>query len=399
MIYGNATLVIDLGNSSTKGALLYGKDTKTDETRIIPFELSNKFGTVISNEKEFEAYMNEYANDGSSTVMRYNNTYYCNGAIQEINFHANAVRPTASTKKYDSVCAIPSMMLAFIKATDIILKTENVKSTDDLDITWNIVALLPPGDLEAGKDVITEKAKSITRIDSAIPKMTFDVKIDKVAVLPEGLCAYMAVVFNTGRKVRTEYKYLTEETVLVADIGAGTTDFILVRNNKLVQNSKYTVNKGGNQVSAQVRSALNSKRKISISKDKLESALSEGVIKNGATKEDIRDIISDVRAEMGAELQSKVLDYFEEINIDSSEIGYIILCGGGSIDDKSGVKSLGYYVSKSLKDIIPNAEVVELPVRTVQKLDNTGEFSSVEEKMSPRELNILGACIMAETMI
>lgn len=401
MIKGNATLVIDLGNSSTKCALVYGEGADGGKA-ITPFELSNKFGTVTGaeDEKNFEGYMYEYATDNDSTVFRYMGGYFCNGAIQAINFTAGALRPTAKVKKAESSCAIPSLMTAFIKAYDIIRKMEKVSSEAELDLTWNVVTLLPPGELDTYKDKMTQNIRSITHIDSVIPKMSLDININKVVILPEGLCAYMATVFDRGNKVRTDYKYLATETVLVADIGAGTTDFLLVSNNKLVQNSKYTVEMGGNQVVARLSSALKkAPYTMSIGKDKLEKAIVEGKASKGAQKVDITEAIRAVRKELGKELRNKIFDYFEEIDINTSDIGYIILCGGGAIADKSGVESLGYYVADAIKEITPSIGVVDLPVQTVQKMQESGNFITTEEKMSPRELNILGACIMAETLV
>ena len=401
MIKGNATLVIDLGNSSTKCALVYGENESGDK-KITPFELSNKFGTVIGteDEKNFEGYMYEYASDNDSTVFRYLGGYYCNGAIQTINFNAVAIRPTAKVKKAESSCAIPSLMTAFIKSYELIMKMEKVTNESELDITWNVVTLLPPGELDEYKIKMTENVKSITNIDSVIPKMCLNIVVDKVIVLPEGLCAYMATVFDIGRKVRTDYKYLASETVLVADIGAGTTDFLLVNNNKLVQNSKFTVEMGGNQVAVRLSSALKKEPyNMSIGREKLEKAITEGKASKGAQKIDITEAIRQVRRKLGEELRNKIFDYFEEIDINISDIGYIILCGGGSITDKSGVESLGYYVADAIKAIAPSIGVVDLPVQSIQKLQESGSFITTEEKISPRELNILGACIMAETLV
>ena len=207
----------------------------------------------------------------------------------------------------------------------------------------------------------------------------------------------MANVFDIGKKVRQDYKYLTQETVLVADIGAGTTDFILIKNNKLIQDSKYSAEVGGNNVAVSVTSELR-KQGINIKRSTVDATISEGFVKNGTDKIDIKELLDTTKRKISNDLNRNVVDYFETVQIDTAEIGYIIICGGGSIDDKCGIKSLGEYVATSFKQIVPNTELVEPPFHTAIKVDEHFNIKRVDERISPRDLNLLGACIMAEML-
>ena len=95
---------------------------------------------------------------------------------------------------------------------------------------------------------MTSIVKDITVIDSVFPSIKIDVTVSNVIVLPEGFCAYAGVVYEKGETYRSSHKFLIDENVLVFDIGAGTTDCVLIKQNKLIQNSKYTITQGGNNV-------------------------------------------------------------------------------------------------------------------------------------------------------
>lgn len=407
MIQGKVKLVVDLGNSSTKCAILYKKSTE-DKEKVIEFESMNEFGMML-DEDAVVKYINEY-DDRTSTVLKNGGATYCNGELQRINYASSAIRPSASFKKYLHEGTPLVFKLAFLKATRIIMNLEGVTSPTQLDLEWTVVTLLPPGDIDAGREKLTEVIKSIDEVWAVHPDMyivlkdkddegkqvVFD-RIGNVVVLPEGLCAYMAIVFDTGRVVRPKYKYLTQETVLVLDIGAGTTDFVLIKSNKLVQGSKNSINIGCNNVTSKVKMEVN-KEGFTVNRNSLADTISKGYIRQGAKTIDISDTIQSVKTRLGMELKNNIIEYFESGQIDPSEIGYIIICGGGSVDDESGIKSLGNYVVEAFKQVIPNTELIEAPIHKVCRCDEQYNIKEVEEVISPRELNLVGACIMAETV-
>ena len=52
----------------------------------------------------------------------------------------------------------------------------------------------------------------------------------------------------------------------------------------------------------------------------------------------------------------------------------------------------------NLKTLSPNVELVELPMQIVSRELEDGGFERVEERINPRELNLIGASILAETL-
>ena len=65
MVQGSGILVVDLGNSSTKGKVLFGKDSQTGKYRERKFDIPNVFapideGYVVSSDYD----------DDTSTILR-----------------------------------------------------------------------------------------------------------------------------------------------------------------------------------------------------------------------------------------------------------------------------------------------------------------------------------------
>lgn len=380
MLTGTANLIIDLGNSSTKCKVQYGKDPNTGKFYQRRFDISNVFAPISSDYEVSDEY-----NAETSTIINVDAKIngaqirgnFCNGELQEKEKPLTTIKPSATSRKYELDSTILSLNMAFLKASEAILAMNHTTDFTQLDVTWNVITLLPPGDLDEGKDKMVDIIKSITEIVSVYPKAGIPIKINNVIVLPEGFCAYIGLVFQEGLKVRPEYKYLTEETILVFDIGAGTTDCLLIKNNKIVQNSKYTVNQGGNNVYQYVRRKLKLKG-IDIEDAAIRAGVVSGVIKDGSKELNITDLINEAKEEIATKIVSEFQDFIELTDIKLRSIGYLLTCGGGSMAEKDTLALSDKLVAKA-KSLAPNISAIKLP-----------------EDISPRDLNLIGASITAE---
>ena len=380
MLTGTANLIIDLGNSSTKCKVQYGKDPNTGKFYQRRFDISNVFAPISSDYEVSDEYNTE-----TSTIINVDAKIngaqirgnFCNGELQEKEKPLTTIKPSATSRKYELDSTILSLNMAFLKASEAILAMNHTTDFTQLDVTWNVITLLPPGDLDEGKDKMIDIIKSITEIVSVYPKAGIPIKINNVIVLPEGFCAYIGLVFQEGLKVRPEYKYLTEETILVFDIGAGTTDCLLIKNNKIVQNSKYTVNQGGNNVYQYVRRKLKLKG-IDIEDAAIRAGVVSGVIKDGSKELNITDLINEAKEEIATKIVSEFQDFIELTDIKLRSIGYLLTCGGGSMSEKDTLALSDKLVAKT-KSLAPNISAIKLP-----------------DDISPRDLNLIGASITAE---
>lgn len=402
MIQGTATLVVDFGNSSTKAKVLFGKGSN-GKFRYKQFEVPNVFAPVSDDYVVSDDY-----NTQTSTILRVDTELnghvirgdFCNGEVQQKEKPLSTIKPSASAKKYNLDSTVLSYRLALLFACKAIMQMHKVKDFSQLDITWNIVTLLPPGDMDTGKAPMTELVRSIDKIEAVYPKMSLPVKINKVLILPEGMCAYTGVVYDSGQLIRGDYKYLMKESVLVIDIGAGTTDICFIKENKLVQNSKYTVNQGGNNVYQLVRRQLMLKG-YSLDESVVRQGVITGEVKDGSKPISVVDMVNTAKSEIAQKIVSEIQNYLELTDIQARSIGYVLVCGGGSMQDSNikEIQPLSKRIIESFKQLSPNTSDIVIPTHMVLK-DNEedGEVTRSEEPISPRELNLIGASILAETL-
>ena len=400
MVQGNATLVVDLGNSSTKGKVLFGKDSQSGKFRERKFDIPNVFAPI----DEGYVVSSDY-NDATSTILRVDSELngsrivgdFCNGELQQKEKPLSTIKPSASEKKYKLDSTVLSYRLAFLYACKAIMNMQRVSDYNQLDITWTVVTLLPPGDLDEGKEPLSEIVNGIDRLQAVYPTVDIPIKITKTVVLPEGYCAYAGVIYDIGHTFRPDYKFLKEEVVLVIDIGAGTSDICLIKDNKLVQNSKYTITQGGNNVYQVVRRGLRVKG-LSLDNEAIKAGLVTGKVKDGAKEINIVESVNNAKSEVAQKIVSEIQDFFDLTDISPRSVSYVLICGGGSMksDVNDEIAPLSEKVIDNFKRLSPNSELVDIPKHMVVKELDDGDVEKVEEQISPRELNLLGASILAE---
>lgn len=401
MIQGKPTLVVDFGNSSTKCTVLFGKDS-TGRYRERRFELSNVFSFI---EEGYEV-SSDYS-DATSTILNVNSHVngmsvvgnFCNGELQERERALSTIKPSAFDKKYNLEATVLSLRMAFLYAYKAVMNMQRVSDVSQLDLTWTVVTLLPPGDIDTGREAMTNLIKEITYVDAVFPKMRMSVKIDNVAILPEGFCAYAAVVYDKGQIFRMGYEYLKDETIMIFDIGAGTTDCMIIRKNKLIQDSKHTVEQGGNNVHNLVRKELRM-RGIDLDEQSIIEGVIKGKVRDGAKDISIVDIVNQAKRTVAQKITSDFQDYLSTVDIRMRSIGYVLVCGGGSMSDVScpDIVPLSASIIELLKKLSPNMELIELPKVPVTTTDDTGNSQTKNVELSARMLNLVGASILAESM-
>lgn len=385
MIHLTAVLSVDFGNSETRGSVRFASDDQ-GTTVDSKFTLSNWFSKIPDNYTPPEDYTSE-----DSTVIRFLEGdlkgTYANGDLCDKEFARSSSRPTALEKKYSNIYTPLSFSLAVLKATEIIAKAWGVTDLRDLDITWTVVALLPPSDVEIGKDLVPEVLKSVGVVEYLLPKLTLNIKVANVHVHPEGFCAFVGAVFESGMSVRQGYENLLTETVLVMDIGAGTTDLMLVSKGRVIDNSKNTIATGGNQVLQLVKKHLRDVLSLDLPESLISEGLKTGIVKDGTQEVNIVSVVETAERQVADRLVVATKDYFEEIQFPLRTISALLACGGGSMSRSSAVP-LSDMLVDFLKHLAPNIALVPSP-KVVDEFGN-GVF------ISPRELNINGASILAE---
>ena len=382
MVNGTATLVMDIGNSSTKAMVKFGNN-KDGKPRTKMFELSNCFGNIETG--MIDSYLrNETYKDDTSRIFVHNGDTYCNGEICMAEFGAVADRPTALEKKYESFISTLTVKNALCKAYECLADiTQN--DLDGIEVNWNFVVLLPPDDIEAGSKAMAELIKGVKSIEFLKPKLKTDISINKISIFPEGFAAFIAVLYEPAMTVRTGYEYLVADGVstLVVDIGAGTTDFMLIRGKNVVNSTRFTREVGGNNVHQRLRRAMKQSG-ITLSDAAAREGCETGYIYSGAKKYDVIAQIAQAKRQVSRQLVDAIKEFFEDNMIPIQSINNILICGGGAEDSKvDGIEPISKYVFEFLQNVSKDIGLVELP------MDENGE------RVSSRLLNIIGAGILA----
>lgn len=390
MVSGEATLVLDLGNSSTRVATKYGKNSKGNPREKINV-VSNAFGTIPEN--MVQSYLNnDVYSEENSRIFRCNDEVYCNGKICSTEFESTVLRPTSLEKKYNSLAAKLAIINGFCKGYEAIAGfTDN--AIDGIDVKWNLVMLLPPEDIETGAKELAEMARSIKKIKFLMPKIEKDIEIQSVKIFPEGFAAYIAVVFEEVGKVREGYADLIEDgnRTLIVDIGGGTTDYSLADGASIIASTRFTREIGGNNVHQRMRKLMRDKG-YTLSDSAARAGCEKGFVKIGAQKVECIEEIQQAKKEVARQLVDSVQEFFENTMLAIQSINNILIVGGGAEESNvDGIKPISNYIMEFMQRLSKNIGLVQLPV---SKKEVDGVVTEV--KMSPRMCNIIGACILAD---
>ncbi len=360
-----AGILIDLGNSETRAALIVNN-------KMHMMKLSNKFAEL----PKVYRIPNEHRNDKSS-IFCVNGTYFANGQIVEREFVGVEIRPTAVQPKTEQLVTELSLNLVFMKA---LLKLSELFNVDvgDIDATFKVSVLLPPLEHEVYESKLIEKVKQFTSVNAIVPSaMTVQYKISEVGTFPEGVAAFFAAYFNeeNGALIETPSNLrFGKGYVLVLDIGAGTTDVVLILDTTLVQNSKDTFKIGGNTVESIVRNEI--KKKFGFNPKSLDAVIATGVLTEGTQTHLVMDILDAAKDKYSKALMEQIRQYLERMMLDMPEIKGVLVIGGGSLPSVRGEvvvsSAMADVLLKYLKKLAPNISMV----------DTSGK--------NPRDLNILG---------
>lgn len=404
MIQGKAKLTIDFGNSGTrlKVAFHQGQGVRPITRKLV---LSNRFAPIDADYVPSSDYSSE-----NSTIMVMGGdekrgilegSRFVNGELAEKEFYDGLDKPTALEKKYSSAFTVYSLQLAMLYAHRTLMPIVRATTLESLDITWDIVVLLPPGDLKVGASEIVQMIKGIKEMKYAYPDVTLPFKVNKVGVFAEGFCAYLGSVYTDEFAIRRGYEDIADDVTIVFDIGAGTTDILVIQDGKPVQKTLYTVEEGGNQVTARVRSKARERLGGKVSESVIAKAMETGYIKDGTQTLDITDIILEEKETFARNIVGEVKEFFEGTSFPIKTIGRALVVGGGAINntvdgasDKAGSMADG--VVRFMQKLSPNIQLVPLPVIDTIICDEDGEAVKESGVANPRDLNLLGGSILAE---
>ena len=404
MIQSKATVTIDFGNSETRArvSLKQGSGSKPIKRMFV---LSNRFSPVPESYVPTADYSSETSTimimDEDQRLGIVGGSRVVNGELASKEFYDALGKPTAMDKKYTSQYTKYSLQLVMLYANRALMQAVRATSLESMDITWDVVVLLPPGDLDDGKPYLEEMIRGVSEFKYAFPNVTIPFKVDRIGVFAEGFCSYVGAVFEEDFTIRKGYEGVASDTTIVFDIGAGTTDILIIQDGKPIHKTLFTVELGGNQVTSRVRLMAKQRLNARVTESAVQEAMQTGFLKSGSTQVDISDIIRTEKETFARNIVAEVKEFFEATLFPVNEIGKALVCGGGAIDsDMPGVAertgSMAGGIVDFMKKLSPNVQLVPMPVIEVVTFNDAGTPEKTVGTASPRDLNLIGGSILAE---
>lgn len=363
----SAGLVLDLGNSETRGILIVNKQE-------YPFFLSNKFSDL-----EAGYVINSKYKDNKSTIFLVDTTYFANGYIVDMEFKNRVTQSNALNSKHEQLATKLSLNLAFIHCINKLHEIYDIP-VEDMDIDFRVSILLPPLDHELYEEEMAELVRNTNKVTSIVPTdMTKEFTVSNVIVFPEGVSAFFGAEFTESSDgtqiidIEANKKFQTGY-VLIMDIGAGTTDLAIIKDSELVQGSKNSIKKGGNNVESAIKSAIHKQFKF-VPTD-MTSVITKGILEEGTVEHDVSSIVTDAKRKYSLAVKNELIDYIQTNMIEMREIKGLLVVGGGSLaaerDGKIVSPAMSDILLEFLKELAPNIGVVSMSGQDPRLLNITG---------------------------
>ncbi|HBG5344063.1 TPA: ParM/StbA family protein [Clostridioides difficile] len=346
-------ICLDAGNSESRIEVFYDDGTKEE---IIRFK--NSFAWVPNDYIIPESYKN-----AESTILTIGNEDYANGLLAVREFEDVLQRPLTLHPKHDQDSTFRTLSLSFIKAIMFVADYFKV-GVDELDVSVDISVLLPPLEMYY-EDALKTLISKINTVSLVLPyKIVKKFKIENIAVFPEGLAAFIGVMYEEkdGKLVEVvaNKKFLKGTSVLI-DIGGGSTDVAIVRNGRVIDKSQNTFRIGGNTVKSIVAKVVSMKHNYSMTEEEKEYVLENGHLVVGDEKKiDLLEDIKIAKKKYADMLIKSLNEHLEGINIEIESLKGILTVGGGALAIEETVTENGIPHKKVLSEPMSKAVVEHL---------------------------------------
>lgn len=225
---------------------------------------------------------------------------------------------------------------------------------------------LPPIEVSIGKDKVKESLIGKYKVTFNKLNKTVEFNIVDVTCFEESFMAILSYFFDVNGKLREQAKKYSTGNILSLDIGASTTDLVVVSDMKYIERSGQTYKTGGNVAREFLRDDLRALYGYDVPEEIADMAMAEGRIQMGNRYEDISKYVEAAKQKFAAQVVEQMQSYFRKVNIPIQSIRAIIVSGGGSmrseyVDESGNVvitsEPMSYYITKELNKVCPGVEV------------------------------------------
>lgn len=389
-------LILDLGNSQTRGLIRANFEDENGKLITHAFKNTNEF-TAVDDEYELEEIIEDgdYDNKTSFAIsvdmahkVRKLQGILVSGEIMERNY-GTRVSPVATVPKYSSWLVLSAILKAIDTTLTFLQKYSKSDKVTKSDIAQSIdlelYMCVPPAQTREATKRFNEIFATPYKYEDLFTHETIRVEVSQVSIQPEGLMAFFAKMFSYDTLgLRLGSEQLRTQRVLILDIGAGTTDIMAVNNGKLMDKVRTTVNVGANNVVSSTVERYNKRNQTNLSEDLFKNIMENPNIKVGENVYDVTKYMTIAKKEVAREIVAKLTTFLRAQSIDLNSFNKLAVVGGGAMGIEDGTR-ISDYILDGILDFIPEIGLISMKGIVEPKL-NTEEINFGELRM----LNLLG---------
>lgn len=346
-------LAVDMGASATRFAC-------EDQTiRLLPNNM-----VFVEPEESIHLKKNSddlYANlDVSITKDGVSDFFPCRALIGELANRESAsnVRPSGLKNKSDQKVNYVSIITA-LAVSMLVNGEQNEQSVD-------VFVALPPAEATVAQEKVKANLLGHYTVNFARLGTQVSFTIKDVDTYEESFLAMLSFFFNKDCTPKAEAKEFGTGNLLSLDIGASTTDLVIVENMKYLEKSGQTYKTGGNVAVDILSDLIREEYGYDIPFENACTAMAEGRMVLGNGYEDISGLVRQAKKRYARDIVQNIQNYFRKVNIPIQTIRAIMVSGGGSmqsqyINEKKEqvvtVPPMSEFITEYIKDICENVVV------------------------------------------
>lgn len=391
----NIKVTMDLGNSQSRVTV------QGDKGLLAPlkeyFVLPNVYA-VASRAVDVEAYR---GTDSLMYNVTDNGTEFGIATGSITNEFSSIYRPQGLEQKHTGMTTALGITRVMIEVVERIAKKEGVTPAEILKLaTFDIFLLMPPQEVKQAQTHFEFVYENGVDINVTFPyELKGTAKVTNITVLNEGLMGYMAASIDMKTlQPRVLNNDIRTARVMILDVGAGTTELLLVDNNVMIETSRTTIRLGVINIINTLKTALEAEYGFTVAYDDAEMAARTGYLKVGRRQHDVIDHVNQARKQVAGSIVASINNYLSGITMPLSTIEDLLVFGGGAINAPgTGLVSLGKYIKEPLSAAAKGAEFVNYDEYLGKVVDE--EFTGDELLFTERTMNIQGGTIIAKVML
>jgi len=295
-------------------------------------------------------------------------------------YSSSSVKPSMLSSKSKQPVNYYSIISSVVDS--ILLKEGSLNGENPVEVACYIC--LPPVEITGNnenEDYVKAqlKGKYTVKLNKMDKEITFNIR--EVSIYPESVMAVVAFLFNQDATQRTEMAKYNKGNVLSFDIGASTSDLVIINDRKFVEHSGYTCKLGGNIIDDLLRNEIRRKLGVEVSNDDIAEAVRTGRLAYGSSYKDVSEELKKCKKQFAKMLFEKIQNYFATNGMGLQSIKAIFMSGGGSMPSS--------YIDESGKEIVTSPSVGEYIDEEIKKVCDSIDMV-LSPSVNPRECNIVG---------